>query len=147
MQLLEMGRAASTRSFGWIIRALEVGALVVSAAAIALVLTPTGNWTKPSIDDRYHGFDSNLVYADAQGAGRTPGMLTMTQNSLQLQAVPFSDPTVQLITSPRSFSVAMGLRILDAQGAGVPLQLCLWNPVTGYRACLVFGPSPINSVE
>src|SRR5438067_1766961 len=108
---------------------LRVVAVATAICVFGLLLVPSSVWTKPAVDDVYRGFDPSFLYIDPKGDGNSVGIITATDGSMQIEATPFSDPTVQLTTSPLSFSAAFRFRVLSAQGLATPLRVCLSNPV------------------
>jgi len=133
-------RVGARRAFAW---AIPLTAL----AMLALMLVPADAWRQPTDDAVYSGFDPNLIYVNARGDATADGVVRVQTESLQLTALPDSQPTVHLVTSPLSFRAAMDVRVLEGDAATTPFQMAIWSARNGSGYILEFGPPPENLVR
>ena len=91
----------------------------VALLILVLMLVPADFWDQPNNDAVYQGFDSNLVYINQEGQGSTEGVVQISPESLKLIAVPYSQPTVHLMTTTLNFTTAMNISA-KADGDGQP---------------------------
>jgi len=113
---------------------ISVGATVLAALILCLMLIPVSVWRHPANDAIYEGFDPNLIYVSPTGPTKVPGVVTVSPDTLTLEAAPGSHPTVHLLTTPLSFSASFDVMVASAPDGSVPLRVGLWNPenATGY---------------
>ncbi|MEM2514616.1 MAG: hypothetical protein QXU81_09970 [Candidatus Bathyarchaeia archaeon] len=115
---------------------------IVALVMLVVMLTPAEVWNHPAEDEVYHGFDPNVVYSDEKGYAPYTGAIEITHEFIKLTALPNSQPTVHLITTPlKSFRVAMDVRILETQPSAIPLRIGIWSARTGSGYFLEFGSS------
>jgi Gpi18-like mannosyltransferase len=128
-------------------RLLTVSVVVLALMILGLVFTPAHFWRHPVNDGVYQGFDPNLLYSSLSGNGSTNGQIAISSSSLQLTALPASEPTVHLITSPLSFNASTDVRVIQADSQGASLSVGIWSPSGGSGYFLVFGSAPTYSVS
>ena len=111
-----------------------MGAAVLAALILGLMLIPVSLWRHPADDAVYKGFDSNLIYISPTGPTKVPGVVTVSADTLSLEAAPGSHPTVHLLTTPLSFAASFDVVVAAAPPGSVPLRIGLWSPenATGY---------------
>jgi hypothetical protein len=143
-QLISRVRSSSGSSTSSMV--LSAAVVAVAVMMIALILVPARLWHHPVNDAVYRGFDPNLIYVDPRGSGSSNGLVDTSPETLRLTAVPRSEPTVDLVTSPLSFGAAMTMRIEPGSG-GSSTNVGIWSPITGSGYYLNFGSSPANSVS
>jgi hypothetical protein len=108
---------------------LSWAAVTVALMIVALISVPAELWRQPENDAIYMGFDRSLMYVDENGGYPERGIIEVNQNSLRLTALPNSQPTVHLSTTPLSKFVArMHVRILEAQHDDTPFRIGIWTP-------------------
>ncbi len=115
---------------------------------LTLTLVPAEVWHQPSEDARYSGFDPNLIAIQPKGFPfPEEGMVRVSDASITLRALPFSGPSVHLLTTPyRRFNTAVDVLVLDSPPATMPLRIGIWSPRARSGFFLVFGPAPDNTV-
>ena len=77
------------------------------------------------------------------GAGTTvePRQTSVSHEQLELFAAPGVQPSVHLLTTPRSFRASFDAAV-RSDGGGRPLEVMLWNPRTFGAVSLVFDSAP-----
>jgi hypothetical protein len=120
---------------------------VLALLVVGLVAIPISVWHQPSYDALYSGFDSNLISVDPRGGGSSAGFIQTSPGSVELTAVPSSQPTVNLLSSQMDFRMAFDLRVNDNPVGTSPLQISVWNPREDTRYLLDFGPAPLNEIR
>jgi hypothetical protein len=125
---------------------------VIAPALVAflitvLILIPGSAWHHPANDQTYVGFDSNLVYRSGMGDGEADGAVTISGSALEIDAVPFSEPTANLLTTPlKRLVVSLDVIVVKNSPASNPLRLGLWTPTGGSGYFINFGPAPANLI-
>jgi hypothetical protein len=121
--------------FKWVVPSIALSLLV-------LTLVPAEFWQQPAVDAIYQGFDFNLLYIDEKGYATAKGIIEISNSSLKLTALPFSNPTVHLLTTPmQRFRAEMDIRIIDAGRNAIPLRLDIWSPRSAVSYSLIFTSS------
>ncbi len=136
---IERWEAVGKRVFPWSIP-------LVALSMLAVMLVPAEVWHRPTNDAVYQGFDPNLISASRKGDAPSEGIVHVSPQSLKLTALPNSQPTVHLVTSPLSFRAAMNVRILESGEATIPFSIGIWSARTASGYFLNFGPSPDHLV-
>lgn len=130
----------------WPLRLISLGVIAAALATILLVAVPWHAWHHPAVDARYVGLDTNLMYVDPRGEGSAPGLVRTAADSATLIALPSSQPSIQLVTTPLAFSFDFDVRVVNVQGAIEPVRICVGNQVTATAYCLIFGPPPERAI-
>jgi Gpi18-like mannosyltransferase len=120
---------------------LSALAVVLAVLIVALILVPVHVWRQPAVDAVYSGFDPNLMYVSPSGPAPKAGDVVMSPNELRIVAVPDSHPTVDLVTTPLSFSTSFDVEIAAEPAGSVPLRVELWSPENGAAYVVLFAPS------
>jgi len=120
---------------------------VLALLVVGLVAIPISVWHQPNYDALYSGFDTNLISVDPRGGGSSAGFIQTSPGSVELTAIPSSQPTVNLLSSQMDFRIAFDLRVNDNQIGTSPLQISVWNPREDTRYLLDFGPAPLNEIR
>jgi hypothetical protein len=117
---------------------------VVALLMLVLTLIPAGLWKAPTDDAIYRGFDPNLVYASNGGAGS----VLVSRSSIDLKALPNSEPTVLLATTllPK-LTASADVSVLANVAAGEPFRIGFWSPWTSTGFFVTFGPAPKDLIE
>jgi hypothetical protein len=113
---------------------------------VAILLMPPTLWSQSTAEALYRGFDRNLVYSDRQGAGKVNGIVDVSHSRIGIVAIPNSNPTVHLLSSPRDFRVGLDFSVLDNGGGATPLRLKIWSPRKAATYSIEFGAPPRNVV-
>ncbi len=120
---------------------------LVALSMLAVMLVPAEVWHRPANDAVYQGFDPNLIFvSNEKGNAASEGVVHTSPQSLKLRALPNSQLTVHLVTSPLSFRAAMNVRILESGEATMPLSIGIWSARTGSGYFLNFGPPPSHLI-
>jgi Gpi18-like mannosyltransferase len=127
-------------------RLFSAAVILVALLMIVLILIPVHFWHHPKIDAVYRGFDPNLVYATERGNGTSNGIIDISHNSIDLTALPGSQPAVDLVTTPLSFSASMDVRVLQTSTTGTPLSVGIWSPSTVSGYFLKFNVAPTDTI-
>lgn len=118
---------------------------------LILMLLPASVWRLDPTHATYQGFDANLIHASPKGNGHSAGVVDIADDELTLSAVPGSEPTATLLTTPFSFVADLNLRVYHSAGAAGPLRIAVWNPGYGdtgaTAAILDFNSAPIHSIR
>jgi hypothetical protein len=117
---------------------ISVGAAVLAALILCLMLIPVSVWRHPVNDAVYKGFDPNLIFVSPTGPTKVPGAVTVSPDTLTLDAAAGSHPTVHLLTTPLSFSASFDVVVTAAPPGSVPLRIGLWSPENGTGYFLLF---------
>src|ERR1700680_4965430 len=117
---------------------ISAAAVVLAVLIVTLILTPVGVWRHPAKDAIYHGFDSNLLYISPSGLAASPGGIKVNSNELTVDATAGSHPTVDLLTTPLSFSTSFDAEVVTEAPLTVPLRIELWSPESAAGYFLVF---------
>ncbi len=137
-------RLCSQRALVWIVP-------IVAMSMLVLMFIPQSIWHHPTYDAIYSGFDPNLYYINAQGNSSAKGVIDVTSQSVSLNTLPNSNPTVTLVTSSVSFDSTVDIRIIENQKGSDPLRIGIWNPGVGETPAsgyfLDFGPAPDNLIQ
>lgn len=116
--------------------------LVLAGLMLAVICVPSEIWTHPANDAVYHGFDSNVMYANAD-----TGQVQIANAVVDITAPPFAEPSMNLATSPMpKLTASVDVVVLSNQGADEPLRLGIWCPWTGTGQFVLFGPAPDNAL-
>ncbi len=103
--------------------------MVVGVLCLSVLLAPAAVWDHPDTDAAYVGFDRSLIYVDEKGGFPEKGVVEVTPRLLRLTALPNSQPTVHLVTSPLQKLIAdMRVRILDVHNQDTPFRVGFWTP-------------------
>ena len=122
--------------------------LPVALLMFGLMLVPAEFWRPPKTDGVYEGFDRGLIYVDEKGAAPSRGLVEFSPASIILTALPNSQPTIHLITTPLGrFVASMSVRVLQAQGDTIPLRVGIWTPRGEHGVFLMFGADKSISVR
>lgn len=106
-------------------------------------LIPAEVWAHPTVDQEYKGFDRNLEYVSAGGAGS----VDVTSSTADIKGAAQATPTITLLTTPlRRILVSMNASIVRAEGAAEPLRIGIWSPLNSTGYFVVFGPAPSNAI-
>jgi len=133
-------RTVGRRLRGWAVPLLAL--LIVS-----LVVIPAETWSHPANDAVYSGFDADLIYVDEDGGAVSEGVVKVSPDSLMITALPDSQPTVHLATTPlKKITASVDVCILEGDSGTVPLRIGIWSPRTETGWFLEFRPSPDNIV-
>ena len=120
----------------------------VALLLLLLMLVPAAAWRQPEDDAVYHGFDPNLIYVDRKGTAANDDTVVLSRSTLKLTALPNSEPTVDLVTTPfKKLNLSFAVEILKGSGATSSLRLAVWSPETSTGYLVDFGPSPQNVVS
>jgi len=108
------------------------------------MLIPAQTWNHPTYDVTQTGFDSNLIYVTTHSYPfNQSGHIELSRESLELTALPQSQPVAHLLTTPfRRFNAAFGIRVLDSGDASYAVRIGVWSPRHGIGHFLEFGPAP-----
>jgi hypothetical protein len=118
-------------------KALAWAIPVVALLILGLTVTPAEIWAHPAFDATYTGFDPNLMYATGGGSGR----VEISARTIKLVAVPDSQPSVNLATSPLDkLSASIDVSVLESSGATQPFRIGVWTPLTNAGYFVVFQP-------
>jgi len=131
-------------SVGILGRLIPIGAAVVAAVVLVLILIPVSTWRHPVNDAVYKGFDPNLIYMSATGPTKVPGIIVVSRDTLTIESAAGSHPTVHLVTTPASFTASIDVQITAASPGSVPLRIGLWSPENGTGYFVVFDRSGGN---
>lgn len=123
------------------------GAIFLSLAIVGLVATPVSVWNHGTIDDRYSGFDRNLIFMSPAGPAKVAGTVDVNTTNLSITAVPGSHPTVHLITTPLSFSARFDVQIVSESAGSSPLRVGFWSPETRAGQFLIFDGNTNSSIR
>lgn len=120
---------------------------VVALSILVLMLVPAEVWHNPENDAVYRGFDPNLIYVTEQGFGASSGVVEVLPDTLTLTALPNSEPTVHLVTTPLDrVEIALNVSIIESNANTTPLRIGIWTPRGNHGYFLNFGPAPAHEV-
>lgn len=119
---------------------------ILAVLIVAIMMVPAELWHHPTNDAVYNGFDSNLVYSNTRGSGSVGGVVTVSPESITLKAIPGSQPTVTLVTTPLSVLVRMDVTILLTGENSSPLTLGVWTPEKASGYFIIFGQGQNRSI-
>lgn len=128
--------------------AFRITLLATAIGMLALMLIPGSVWQHPATDVTYSGFDPNLmpVTTKANPASRD-GIVEFSGASARLTAIPSSDPSFHLLTTPMPrFEASMDIVVLEGAQSTMPLQIGIWGPRSGAGYFLIFGPDPSDLI-
>ena len=128
-------------------RLITASAVVVACAIAGLLLIPVGAWHQPQTDASYSGFDPNLIYVSTAGPASKAGEIDVSNDMLKLRALAGSRPTVDLVSTPLSFSTSFDVTVGAAPAGSVPLRIELWSPESGAAYVLAFEPDAGNAIN
>ncbi len=127
-------------------RLAQVALPVLAAAMLLTIFLPAELWRSPEVDGSYQGFDPVLMYMDPAGNGDASGSIDITEGSLALSALPGSEPTVHLATSPLSYTSSFVAVISKADPGSMPLSVSAWAPYANLSFSIVFESEPSRRV-
>jgi len=128
-------------------KALFWGLPAVAGMMLLLSLLPVSAWDVSDAGASYRGFDPNLVFVREQGPGASEnGIVNVSGNQIELTAVPSSEPTVHLLTTPLDFKAGMDVRVMDQPADGAPLKIGVWSVRAGSGYYIRFGSAGDNHV-
>jgi hypothetical protein len=106
---------------------------------LVVVAIPADLWKAPVNDAVYTGFDPNLDFATAAGAGA----VHVSTDSIDMT----SPSTVNLATTllPK-LNASVDVVVLDNTSAPIPVRFGVWSPWTNTGQFVVFGPAPQNLI-
>lgn len=115
------------------------GLYFVALLILVLMFIPAEFWHQPVNDAVYRGFDRSLIYVDESGRAPAKGIVEVLPDSVTLTALPNSQPTVHLATTPlQKFRAAMNVRILEGPEGTTPFRIAIWTPRTNHGVFVVF---------
>jgi len=117
---------------------ISAAAVVLAIAVVGLMLVPVSVWRHPANDAVYKGFDPNLIFVSLAGPTKVPGVVTVSNDTLTMDAATGSHPTVHLVTTPLSFSASFDVEVKAAPAGSAPLRIGLWSPENGSGYFLLF---------
>ncbi len=121
------------------------GLFLVALLMLTVMSIPAEFWHQPVNDAVYKGFDRSLIYVDESGKAPAKGVVEVLADSLTLTALPNSQPTVHLATTPLpKFRAAMNVRTLESQEGTTPFRIGIWTPRGNYGVFVVFDSSLIT---
>ena len=110
---------------------------------LGITVAPAQVWEAPSNDAVYAGFDSNLLYTSGGGGGS----VRVTPSSIDMSAIPASNPSANLFTTPlKKMNASLDVLLTDNEAASEPFRIGVWSPWIGIGQFIVFGPPPQNAI-
>lgn len=114
---------------------------LIALSILAVVAFP---WPTPSPQVVVDTFDSNLITVDPRGFATRLGYIRVTDREMHISAVPFSQPTVHVLTSEVPFTVTFSVAVLNKESGPVfPFQLKVWNPRSELAVEAWYGPDGV----
>lgn len=128
-------------------KALFWGLPAVAGMMLLLSLLPASAWHTSDAGAFYRGFDSNLVFVRERGPGASEeGIVNVSGDHIELTAVPSSEPTAHLLTTPLGFRASMDLRVMDQSFSGDSFKIGVWSVRARSGYYIRFGPAGDNQV-
>lgn len=127
--------SVSPRPRPWIWR---IGLCLFLAVAAILAIP----WRTPSPQATIDTFIADLITLDPRGDLERAGVIQVSPTEIVLNALPHSQPTVHLLTTPASFAVSFSVSVRRRGAAAIfPFQVKVWDPRTAVAAEAWYSPS------
>ncbi len=112
--------------------------------AVAILTVVAFPWPTLSPEAVVDTFDPDLITVDPQGEGARSGRVQVRGREVLISAIPFSQPTMHLLTSEVPFTVTFSVAVLEREsGAVFPFQLKVWNPRSELAVEAWYGPNGV----